>query len=249
MRGCAGLTAALLLAASALAQADCGASPIGTQRPDSFVALAKLAPGIVQDMRYATAHNFTGQVVDGYQAAECWLTRPAARALKVAARLLLEKGWQLKVYDCYRPQRAVDQFMRWAGTSDTSKRARYYPRRHKSQLIPQGYIARCSGHSRGSTVDVGLQALRKTAVPQPPPACGTPDPQAAQTGTGFDCFDPRSHTHSQQVSDSAQHIRHVLEQTMQAAGFHNYPREWWHYTLDQEPYPERYFNFPVVTAP
>lgn len=246
MRSYAGLIGALLVSFCGLALADCGTDPVTTQRPAGFVALSSMAPEIVQDMRYATPHNFTGQVVAGYQAAACWLTRPAALALKTAATALHAQGWQLKVYDCYRPQRAVDQFMRWATNPDTSTRARYYPKRRKTQLVPQGYIARCSGHSRGSTVDVGLLPLNPSTPRLPRSACGTVDAQAAATGTGFDCFDPRSHSHSQQVDAKARQTRQTLLQAMQAAGFHNYAREWWHYTLDNEPYTDRYFNFPVV---
>ncbi|MFE3938338.1 M15 family metallopeptidase, partial [Streptomyces goshikiensis] len=122
-----------------------------------FVALAEVDPTIGQDVRYAGAHNFTGARVPGYEEPVCLLARPAAEALRRAQPELLRSGYALKVYDCYRPQRAVDRFVRWArDEADQSTKAEFYPGVAKSRLIPDGYIAERSGHSRGSTLDVTL---------------------------------------------------------------------------------------------
>ncbi len=215
------------------------------ERPDDIVPLRTIASNILQDIRYAGRDNFLGARVSGYDSPQCLLTREAAHALMRAQSTLLRKGWQLKIYDCYRPQRAVQHFVRWAAKSEEGTRERYYPTLSKPQLLEQAYIAACSGHSRGSTVDVGMIPLDFRIPRMTAPACGTADAQAADMGTGFDCFDPRSYTDSKAVSNEQQLRRFILKSAMEAAGFKNYDKEWWHYTLVNEPYPETYFDFPV----
>ena len=193
-----------------------------------------LAPGIVFEMRYAGANNFTGEKVPGYEAPDCLLTRPAAAALAGVQSDLANRGLGLIVWDCYRPQRAVDAFMRWADDPDQRGRERWYPNVAKSALVKEGYIAERSGHSRGSTADLGLVR---------PDSDGTPQP--LDLGTPFDFFDPRAHTDAPGLSAEHQANRQVLVQAMPARGFVNYPKEWWHYTLRDEPWPETVFDVPV----
>jgi len=187
-------------------------------------------PGIETEIRYAGTSNFVGEVIDGYDAPRCLLTAPAADALTCAQQRVTAEGLGLRVYDCYRPQRAVDHFARWAADlSDQRTKPTYYPNVDKATLFDAGYIARRSGHSRGSTVDLTLVEG------------GAP----LDMGTPFDFFDPASHTDSPAVSDTALHNRSMLRDAMEACGFENLAEEWWHYTLRDEPYPDRYFDDPV----
>ncbi|MCX5379563.1 M15 family metallopeptidase [Streptomyces sp. NBC_00091] len=200
-----------------------------------FVALRDVDPSIVEDMRYAGPRNFTGAVVDGYEEPVCLLARPAAQALRRAQRELLRSGFSLKVYDCYRPQRAVDRFVRWAGDAgDQSTKAEYYPEVDKDRLIPEGYIAAKSSHSRGSTVDVTLVAL--------------PARRELDMGTAFDFFGTRSHTDDPRVSGATRENRLLLRRVLGAQGFVNLPQEWWHFTLRPEAFPDTAFDFPVAVA-
>jgi zinc D-Ala-D-Ala dipeptidase len=219
--------------------------------PPQFVALDQVAPAILQDMRYATRHNFVGRRIRGYSKPVCLLTRAAARALKRAQSRLRPRGYTLKVYDCYRPQRAVDHFVSWASTHDQRMKREFYPRVDKSRLFADGYIARRSGHSRGSTVDLTL--VRLPAKPQPPwtgelvPCYARnryPD-NTVEMGTGFDCFDTLSHTRDPRIRGRARANRRLLRRTLERVGFENYENEWWHFTLRNEPFPNRYFDFPV----
>ena len=223
---------------------------------DAFVSLADVEPGIVFDIRYYGDSNFVGTRIDGYEAAKCLLTREAAHALAAAQREARASGLGLKVYDCYRPQRAVAHFVSWArDLDDTRMRRQYYPAIDKRDLFRLGYIDERSGHSRGSTVDVTLVTI-------PPPGLvtagippGTRDCRAEKQqrypdssidmGTGFDCFDPLAHTDSADIPAEAKRNRLLLKTLLEQHGFVNYPKEWWHYTLRDEPFPERYFNFPV----
>ncbi|GHC43503.1 D-alanyl-D-alanine dipeptidase [Streptomyces cinnamoneus] len=228
----------------------------GPQRPPGFVALAEVDPTILQEMRYITPHNFTGHRVAGYERPRCLLTRPAAEALRRAQRALLREGYTLKVYDCYRPQRAVNDFVAWAkDLADVRMKAEFYPRVEKSRLFEDGYIAAKSGHSRGSTVD--LTIVRLPARPTRPYVPGEPlvpcfAPRAERfpdnsvdMGTGFDCFDTLSHTLDPRITGRQRANRLVLKSAMERAGLVNLPEEWWHYTLRDEPYPATYFDFPV----
>lgn len=204
----------------------------GAERSESFVDAADAAPRAIYDIRYAGAENFTGGPVDGYEAPRCLLTREAASALAAAEADLEAMGLRLRVYDCYRPQRAVDHFTRWAADeSDVATKPDYYPNVSKTALFARGYIAERSGHSRGSTVDLTIDGL--------------------DMGSPWDRFDEISHTASRAVAAEARANRLLLKLVMERHGFKNYDQEWWHYTLSGEPFPETYFDFPItaVAAP
>lgn len=187
-------------------------------------------PGIALDLRYAGADNFVGAPIDGYEAARCLLTPEAAQALSWVARDLRRHRLSLVVFDCYRPQRAVEQFVRWAAEpEDAAVRAAYHPNVPKAELFERGYIAERSSHSRGSTVDVGLARG------------GEP----LDMGTPFDFFDPLSHSDAAGVGPGPRANRQLLRAAMELRGFRSYPQEWWHFTLEREPHPFRYFDVPV----
>jgi zinc D-Ala-D-Ala dipeptidase len=207
------------------------ASAFAQERPASFVDAATVVPGLIVEMRYAGSHNFVGRPIDGYQATHCLLTRPAAAALANVARDLASRGLVLKVFDCYRPKRAVANFMRWArNIFDLAGKKEFYPNVDKSSLFRDGYIAALSGHSRGSTVDLTLARANGHEL---------------DMGTPFDFFSPRSWTASANISAAAKINRATLAEAMRRRGFRPYFREWWHFTLAREPFPDTYFDFPV----
>lgn len=215
----------LLLAACAHPQA----------KPASFVDAATVVPGLVAEMRYAGGHNFVGRPVDGYERPVCLLSRQAAEALAKVQQDLHSQGIGLKVYDCYRPRRAVADFARWArDLADQHTKAEFYPDVDKGELFERGYIAERSGHSRGSTVDLTLVQL----------TTGGP-PGELDMGTPFDLFSPRSWPTSTEVSETARANRGLLAAAMARRGFVPLQQEWWHFTLRDEPFPGTYFNFPV----
>jgi D-alanyl-D-alanine dipeptidase len=221
------------------------------EMPGGFVYLRDVDPSIAQDIRYGGADNFTGAAVPGYGARECVLAREAAAALKAVQAALRDKQLSLKVYDCYRPAQAVAAFVAWAKRpDDPAAKAAYYPSLDKSDLFPD-YIATRSGHSRGATVDVSLVPLGAddVAAVTEGPCTATPgdraDDGSLAMGTSFDCFDARAHTETPGLSEMERANRQTLVGAMQAAGFKNYPLEWWHFTLDPEPYPDTYFDFPI----
>jgi D-alanyl-D-alanine dipeptidase len=208
------------------------AEPRIERRPDTFIDAASVAPGLLVEARYATAHNFVGMPIEGYDRPICYLTKPAAAALALVVKDLETKELTLKTYDCYRPERAVAHFVRWARNfGDLKMKAEFYPHVDKSTLFRDGYIAARSGHSRGSTVDLTL-ARRADGEP-------------LDMGTPFDFFSPRSWPSDHHVSAEAQANRALLAQAMARRGFRPYDKEWWHFTLRHEPYPETYFDFPV----
>lgn len=237
--------------------------------PDGFVRLSRVAPQIAQEIRYTTAFNFVGEPIDGYLAPECVLTEPAAEALRRVAADLARDGLGLKVYDCYRPQPAVDHFRRWVWTDDESMKAAFYPEVPKNELFRRGYIAGRSGHSRGSTVDLTLVRLPaadavRTDFPDPAdgplPRCDRPLsgptgpdlPDGGRLpegdldmGTAYDCLSPLAATASAEVPAAARRNRLRLRDAMSRRGFRNYTKEWWHYTLRDEPHADTYFDFPV----
>jgi zinc D-Ala-D-Ala dipeptidase len=234
------------------------AAPAPADRPSGFVELDRVDPTILHDMRYAARYNFVGRRIDGYRDPVCILHRRAARALERAQAELRPRGYSLKVYDCYRPQRAVDQFARWAAKpADDKMKREFYPHVDKSQLFDRGYIAHRSGHSRGSTVDLTL--VRLPPKPQPrwtrkrfglvrcyaPRARRYPD-NSVSMGTAYDCFDPRAHTLDPRISSRPRRNRRLLKRTLERAGFEDYANEWWHFTLANERYPGTYFDFPVA---
>jgi D-alanyl-D-alanine dipeptidase len=224
--------------------------------PENFVDIQKNIPSVVLDIRYYGEHNFLGTRVDGYQAPKCLITAPAAEALAKVQAELQEMSLSLKIYDCYRPQRAVDHFVRWAkDIEDTQTKAEFYPTVDKRNLFRDGYIAEKSGHSRGSTIDL-------TIVPVPVPkqelytpgqrlcACYEPAGKrfrdnSIDMGTGFDCFHELSHPGNLKVGLQQRIHRLLLKTLMDKHGFKHYDQEWWHFTLRNEPYPNTYFDFPV----
>jgi D-alanyl-D-alanine dipeptidase len=208
-------------------------APAGAaERPSDFVNAADVVPGLVVEMRYAGYFNFVGRPIDGYEAPVCLLTRRAAEALAKVQATLEPFGFGLKVFDCYRPARAVAEFVRWAkDLTDTRMKREFYPELDKSMLFPKGYIAEKSGHSRGSTADLTLVVL----------ATGI----EVYMGTGFDYFSPRSWPDDPQQPAQARANRLLLSSVMQRHGFKPYPYEWWHFALADEPYPDTYFDFPV----
>jgi D-alanyl-D-alanine dipeptidase len=215
---------------TALALAGALACASASEEPPPLVDAASLAPGLRVDLRYATADNFVGAPIDGYEVARCLLSEPAARALAAVQADLAVGGLGLVVFDCYRSQRAVDHFVRWSREpADPAAALRHHPRVPKDALFAAGYIAARSGHSRGSTVDVGLVR----------------GGERLDFGTPFDFFDPLSHVDATGLSDSARTNRARLRAAMQRRGFRPYPAEWWHFTLAGEPWPERYFDVPV----
>ncbi|WP_220094868.1 M15 family metallopeptidase [Paraburkholderia hayleyella] len=226
-----------------------------TRRPDNFVDVKRVMPQIQTDMRYVTDHNFVGRKIDGYQAPNCLLTQPAAQALKNVEERLLPMGLTLKVYDCYRPQTAVNDFARWAKElENTRMRTEFYSAVDKSLLFSEGYIAYQSGHSRGSTMDLTIVPLgspipaydkaRSQMKCTAPASQRTPD-NSLDMGTGFDCFSPVAHPDYQDIPAQAKANRLLLQSLMVQAGFKPLDTEWWHFTLINEPYPDTYFDFPV----
>ncbi|MEV6172325.1 M15 family metallopeptidase [Streptomyces sp. NPDC051954] len=224
--------------------------------PRDFVALRAVDPTIVQEMRYFTPHNFVGEPIDGYDQPLCILTRPAAQALHTAQLSLLRQGYTLKVYDCYRPQRAVDHFVRWAeDLDDQAMKDEFYPKVDKTRLFADGYIAEKSGHSRGSTVDLTIVPLpakptRPYRPGEPLVPCYAPQDErfpdnSVDMGTGFDCFDTLSHTLDPRIQGEQRTHRLLLKGTLEKLGFVNLAEEWWHFTYKPEPFPDTYFDFPV----
>lgn len=224
--------------------------------PGSFVHIQEVIPDALMDIRYYTDHNFLGVRVDGYEAPACILTRQAAQALANVQKDLAPFSMTIKIYDCYRPQRAVDHFVRWAkDVNDTKTRKEFYPTVEKKNLFKDGYIAERSSHSRGSTVDLTIVSL--PAPIQPPYVAGQPLkectlPQGVRfadnsldMGSGYDCFDVASHPENINLSPQHRAHRLLLKTLMAKYGFRNYDQEWWHFTLNHEPYPETYYDFPV----
>lgn len=211
--------------------------------PAGFVRLADIDPTIRQDMRYAGSDNFLGRPAKGYEAPACILTKQAADALS-RVQQSLTPDFTLVVFDCYRPDRAVKDFAGWVSQSKAKDPA-WHPNVRRSDLIRQGYIARRSGHSRGSTVDLAIAPLAQGKAPTDP-KCGAKGAQTLDFATGFDCLDPKSTTAYSPLPPIAVSNRKRLVDAMTAAGFRNYSKEWWHFTLNAEPFPKRYFDFPVT---
>lgn len=198
-----------------------------------MVDIATLVPDIDLDIRYAGPGNFTGAPVEGYEAPKCYLLRDAAEALRRVEIALRPQGLRLRIFDCYRPERSVRAFMRWAADrADQSTKADYYPALDKASLVP-GYIAERSGHSKGATVDLTLLACDGDA-------CAPLD-----MGTPFDYFDPLANTDNSAITPGQRANRMRLRDAMAGQGFENYPMEWWHYSLRMEPPPEAFHDIPV----
>ncbi|HQD40087.1 MAG TPA: M15 family metallopeptidase [Bacillota bacterium] len=210
----------------------CAAVSSQNQLPEGFVYVTDVIPTALLEIRYFSEDNFVGAVIDGYHAPKAILTIEAAQALKKAADLLYEQGYYIKIFDAYRPQRAVDHFIRWAkDLNDTKMKEKYYPALDKSVLFELGYIAEKSGHSRGSTVDLTLVDISTG--------------EELDMGSGFDFFGEISNHGTDLITEEQEENRNILRDAMVAAGFEVYPEEWWHYKLKDEPYPDTYFDFPV----
>jgi D-alanyl-D-alanine dipeptidase len=231
----------------------------GSVLPKGFVYLREVDPTIVQDIRYAGSHNFVGRPIKGYLAAECILSEPAAHALKVVQNKLASKNLSLIVWDCYRPKRAVDDFLQWSrDPARTEMKAEFYPHTDKQSLFALGYLAVRSAHSRGSTVDLGIVPSAVSLAPQPGPRpslkpCTAPKGERFEDGTidfgtGYDCLDVLGTTSNARVGAVASGNRQMLKSTMREAGFRPYFREWWHFELANEPF-NNGFDFDISASP
>ena len=197
-----------------------------------FVLLADYVPHIVQEIRYYSTYNFIGDRIDGYEQPIALLTKEAARALKSVSNEMMVKGYRLKIYDAYRPDTAVKHFLLW-GIEDTDVRMKpyFYPEVEKQALFSEGYIARRSSHSRGSTVDLTLLDMSTG--------------RELDMGSPFDFFGKISHPDYLGITEEQYDNRMFLRNTMLRNGFEPIACEWWHFTLRDEPYPDSYFSFPV----
>lgn len=208
----------------------CAGLPADGQDRSGFADARKAIPSLVVEMRYAGSENFTGRPITGYDAPVCLLTRDAVAALGRVQAKFSEFGLGLKVFDCYRPARAVADFAAWArDPADQKRKADYYPNIDKSRLFELGYIAERSGHSRGSTIDVTLVNVRSG--------------EELDMGGPYDLFDKRSWPREPEVAPQARANRMLLQDVMVANGFRPLKEEWWHFTLSQEPHPDSYFDF------
>lgn len=228
---------------------------IEKNRPGNFVNIKKYIPDIQLDMRYFSNYNFVGRRISGYKEPVCLLTLEAINSLMKAERILLSMGLTFKVYDCYRPQQAVNDFANWAKDINNIKmKMEFYPTIDKKKLFKEHYIDYHSGHSRGSTVDLTIVPINSiipdynlisyqvscTASKQYRTADNSLD-----FGTGFDCFSPISYPSYQNLLPQIKANRLLLRAIMVDAGFKPLETEWWHFTLLKEPYPDIYFDFPV----
>jgi zinc D-Ala-D-Ala dipeptidase len=201
-------------------------------RPQAFVDAADVVDGLVVEMRYFGTNNFVGAAIDGYEAPRCLLTAQAAQALAAVQRDLRARGLGLKVYDCYRPLRAVAHFRRWArDTADVKQKREFYPDVDKRNLFALGYLSTRSSHARGSTVDLTLVNRR--------------DGTDIDMDSPFDFFGTRSHLRAAGIGASQSRNRLLLAETMGRHGFRASSTEWWHFTLANEPFPAKSFDFPV----
>jgi len=200
-----------------------------TNIPDGFVYINDIDSSIKIDLRYSTFNNFTGKIIDGYKSNNAIISIQAAKALSQVQTDLLTRNLSLKIFDAYRPQMAVNYFINWSeDLSDTINKSLYYPKIEKSQLFPLGFIAEKSGHSRGSTVDLTIIDIKTN--------------NELDMGTPYDFFGAESATNFINITDKQKSNRLLLLETMTRNGFENYSKEWWHYTLKEEPFND-YFNF------
>jgi D-alanyl-D-alanine dipeptidase len=202
-------------------------------RPELFVDMMSIIPGLRVDLKYFSGDNFIGEKVVGYERELCLITRPAAQALLRVQHELASFGLGLKVFDAYRPQRSVNHFIDWCDQPGPSlTQSRFFPTLQRNELFSQGYLVRHSSHSRGSTVDLTLIDLAT-------------DTELAM-GTEFDFFGPESWFDSQTVTAQARANRMLLQGLMVQHGFVPFHQEWWHFTLQDEPFPDRCFDFPIA---
>lgn len=200
---------------------------------DDFALVDECVPGIRWDAKYATWDNFTGKPVDGYLTNRIVGTKALCAALERAQEKAESLGFGLLLWDGYRPQRAVDCFLRWSRLPEDGRtKPRHYPNIDRADMFDKGYVARKSGHSRGSTVDLTLYHL----------ATG----DLAAMGGDHDLMDPISHHGAPGIAEIETANRHHLRTIMESCDFRRYDNEWWHYTLRDEPYPDTYFDFPIA---
>ena len=217
----------------ALVLASCGRKTTPPQMDSSdFVDISEVAEDILLEIRYYSTYNFVGDRIDGYQAPLALMTREGAAALKKASDEVLAKGYRLKVFDAYRPQTAVNHFIRWAeNVGDVRMKPYFYPDVDKSLLFELGFICAQSSHSRGSTVDLTLFDMETE--------------REVDMGGTFDWFGKESYADFSGITDEQKELRKTLRDAMVGAGFKPYETEWWHFTLADEPFPDTYFDFPV----
>ena len=197
-----------------------------------FVLLSEAVPDAILEIRYYSTYNFVGKRINGYEAPVAYLTKEAAAALRKVSDELVTKGYRLKIYDAYRPQKAVNHFEEWAkDLDDTAMKKYFYPELNKDVLFDQGYIAHRSGHSRGSTLDLTLFDMNTE--------------KEVDMGGTFDYFGGKSHPDYKGVTPAQYENRMILREAMMKYGFKPLEEEWWHFTLKDEPYPDTYFTFPV----
>jgi zinc D-Ala-D-Ala dipeptidase len=202
------------------------------QLPDGFVYVKDVIPDLKVDLKYYSSHNFVGKVVEGYESDSLILTEATANALKLVQHELEQQEMCLLVFDGYRPQRSVNHFMKWAeDLNDTINKHRFYPDVNKENLFKEDYIASRSGHSKGSTLDVTI-INAKTNEP-------------LDMGTVYDFFGKESWTDYKNITEQQKANRNLLLNVMTKHGFVNFYKEWWHFTLKNEPFPNTYFDFPV----
>lgn len=200
---------------------------------EDFIDLKEIMPNLRSDLRYYGSNNFIGRPVEGYNQPKCYLTKDAAYALKKVQDELERLGFGLLIYDAYRPQRASDYFVKWAeDEADTSMKLEFYPNLNKKDLFAKGYISPKSGHSRGSTVDVTIVSLKTK--------------QILNMGSPYDLFDEISNLeHTKKITKNQHSLRLLLKRRMEKHGWVSNPQEWWHFTLENEPFPNTYFDFPI----
>lgn len=215
----------LFIGFAPLAMADI----ISTDKSD-FAEISSVIDDAAYDIRYYSSNNFTGGKIDGYKAPRAYLTKQAVSALAKAADTLRSQGYRLLIWDSYRPQKAVDNFVRWINDANNAGDKSFYPNLEKSALLKGDYIMAKSGHTRGSTVD--LTIIKK-------------DGGFVDMGGTFDLFSEVSHPDYQNLTDEQKHNRQILHDAMIKAGFKGLNSEWWHFTLKDEPYKDTYFNFDV----
>ena len=200
--------------------------------PKGFSYIKDISPSIQKELRYCSDNNFVGTSIDGYEKNVLITSTLTAKALKKVQDELLKKGLSLKIYDAYRPQRAVNHFVKWAKViNDTLMKQQYYPKLNKRNLFKLGYISSKSGHSRGSSVDLTL--------------VDTKTGKELDMGSPYDFFGKISHITYTNITKKQLSNRILLLRTMQKNGFRSYKNEWWHFTLKNEPFRKTYFNFPI----
>ncbi|WP_341216512.1 M15 family metallopeptidase [uncultured Wocania sp.] len=203
-----------------------------SQLPKEFTYVKDSIPDLDVELRYNTSNNFVGKRVDGYHSNKLILTKQTAQALKLVQEELQNRNLCLKVYDGYRPQQAVNHFMRWAKQlNDTINKSVFYPNVKKKNLFKAGYIASKSGHSRGSTVDLTIIDGNTGKL--------------LDMGSPYDFFGQESWVNFDGITKQQKENRQLLQTVMLKHGFRNYPKEWWHFTLRHEPFPKTYFDFPI----